>query len=69
MYYSTDYVPTDSDLFSVCADMLDIYMDFSSIYGHEAHTLSENGEKEQEPYEVVIRLSDKKALFLQQVTE
>jgi hypothetical protein len=69
MYFATDYVPTESDLFAVCADMLDIYMDFSGIYGGESLTNGEGSDKEKDPYEVVIRLSDKKALYLQQVTE
>lgn len=47
--------------------MLDIYMDFSGIYGADSLAHGEGADKD--PYEVVIKLSDKKALYLQQVTE
>lgn len=70
LYFATDYVPTDSELFSICSDMLDIYMDFSCIYGSERQADSEIKEgQEPEPYEVVIRLSDKKSLLLQQISK
>ena len=68
LYFATDYVPTDSDLFSVCAEMLDIYTDFSGIYGNEIRQPEaeiKEGADQQEPFEVIIQLSDRKALFLQ----
>jgi len=68
LYFATDYVPADSDIFAVCADMLDVYMDFSFIYGSEKPE-QKDPHLEPEPYEVVIKLSDKKALMLQQVSE
>ncbi len=67
MYFATDYVPTEADLFAICADMLDVYMDFSGIYGSDPPKTGEA--TDTVPYEVVIKLSDKKALYLQQVTE
>lgn len=70
LYFATDYVPTDSELFSICSDMLDIYMDFSCIYGSDRQGEGEIREgQDPEPYEVVIRLSDKKSLLLQQISK
>jgi Ras-related GTP-binding protein C/D len=71
IFFCTDYVPLNMDNFSLCADMLDVYMDFSCIYGdkpEEPHDEGKNGEDSNwEPYEQVIRMTDKKILFLQQI--
>jgi len=47
--------------------MLDVYMDFSCIYGEKHDDISDNKGKDWEPYEQIIRLTDKKILFLQQI--
>lgn len=68
IFFSTDYVPLNMEHFSLCADMLDVYMDFSYIYGEKAEDNQEvQNESDWEPYEQVIKLADKKILFLQQI--
>merc|ERR1711935_328321 len=70
IFFCTDYVPLNMDNFSLCANMLDVYMDFSCIYGdkpEEPQDEGKNGEENWEPYEQVIRMTDKKILFLQQI--
>lgn len=46
--------------------MLDVYMDFSCIYGGKENKEKEDGAN-WEPYEQLIKLTDKKILFLQEI--
>ena len=57
IFFSSDFVPLDMDNFALCADMLDVYMDFSCIYGEKQDN---NNDKDEslanfESYEQVIR--------------
>lgn len=35
LFLMTDFVPLDLENFAICADMLDVFMDFACIYGDE----------------------------------
>lgn len=73
LFFATDHIPNNSNVFAVCADMLDIHMDFSCIYGKDKASLEEPSAKalaeKEQPYEVVVQLSDNKTLILQQITQ
>ena len=64
IFFATDFVPLDVENFALCADMLDVYMDFSCIYGGKENNEKINkNDQTWEPYEQLIKLSDKKILF------
>ena len=69
LFFSTDFVPIESDVFSICADLLDVYMDFSCMYGDDRAAKDLEKDTTQESYEVTVKLNDKKVLYLQQIVQ
>ena len=66
VFFATDFVPLDTENFALCADMLDVYMDFSCIYGDKSDETNEDNSYKIF-YEQLIKLTDKKILFLQEI--
>lgn len=66
LFLMTDFVPLDLENFAICADMLDVFMDFACIYGDEKNSKKTEivQSKDQEPSNVIIKLSDGKVLYM-----
>jgi len=37
LYISTDCAPVDIESFSICSEMIDVFLDISYIYGSQKH--------------------------------
>lgn len=70
LFFVRDFVPLDLENFAICADMLDVYVDFCAIYGQDNRNQAEiTTEKEGKPASVLIKLSDNKVLYLQRLVK
>ena len=69
LFFVTDFVPLDLENFAICADMLDVFMDFASIYSDDkgGHKTEITRPANEEPNNVVIKLSQKKVLYMHEI--